>query len=178
MGLEAIYPKRRTTHPGEGHKIYPCLRRNLETLRPDQVCSTDVTDVPLERGFPYLVAVTDWLSRTYWRGDCRTRWKEAPASRPWRKHSAWIFNSDQGCQFTAALFVSRLESRRIAVSRDGRGRALDNVFIERLWRSVKYEKGFLRAYADGSVVSGIRGARRPGGGREDAAVFESGEIVR
>jgi putative transposase len=153
MGLEAIYPKRRTTRPGDGHKIYPYLLRNLEILRPDQVWSTDITYIPLQRGFLYLVAVMDWFSRHVlaWRlsntlegSFCLEALEEALGLA-----TPEIFNSDQGCQFTSAAFVSRLESRRIAVSMEGRGRALDNVFIERLWRSVKYEEVYLRDYADG-----------------------------
>ena len=153
MGIEAIYPRRRTTWPGAGHKIYPYLLRNLEVVRPDQVWSTDITYVPLAHGFLYLVAVMDWFSRHVlaWRlsntlegSFCIEALEEALAAA-----TPEIFNSDQGCQFTAAAFTSRLESRGIAVSMDGRGRALDNVFIERLWRSVKYEEVYLRAYADG-----------------------------
>jgi putative transposase len=152
-GIEAIYPKRRTTSPAVGHKIYPYLLRNLEVLRPDQVWSTDITYVPLQHGFLYLVAVMDWFSRHVlsWRLSntlegtfCIEALEAALAvARP------DIFNSDQGCQFTAAAFTSRLESRGIAVSMDGRGRAIDNVFVERLWRSVKYEEVCLRDYADG-----------------------------
>lgn len=153
MGIEAIYPKRRTTWPGVGHKIYPYLLRNLAILQPDQVWSTDITYVPLAHGFLYLVAIMDWFSRHVlaWRLSntlegtfCIEALEEAlSAARP------EIFNSDQGSQFTAAAFTSRLEARGVAVSMDGRGRALDNVFIERLWRSVKYEEVYLRAYADG-----------------------------
>ena len=153
MGIEAIYPQRRTTWPGAGHKIYPYLLRNLQVLRPDHVWSTDITYVPLRRGFLYLAAIMDWFSRHVlaWRlsntlaGDfCLEALDEALSlARP------EIFNSDQGCQFTAAAFTGRLESRGIAISMDGRGRALDNVFIERLWRSVKYEEVYLHDYADG-----------------------------
>ena len=153
MRLEAIYPRRRTTWPGVGHKIYPYLLRNLEIQRPDHVWSTDITYVPLRHGFLYLVAVMDWFSRHVlaWRLSntlegtfCVEALEEAlSAAQP------EIFNSDQGSQFTAAAFTSRLESRGIAVSMDGRGQALDNVFIERLWRSVKYEEVYLRDYADG-----------------------------
>jgi putative transposase len=141
MGLEAIYPRRRTTWPSAGHKIYPYLLRDLEIVRPDQVWSTDITYVPLRRGFLYLAAIMDWFSRHVlaWRlsntltGDfCWEALDEALSlTQP------EIFNSDQGCQFTAAAFTSRLEACGIAISMDGRGRALDNVFIERLWRSVK-----------------------------------------
>ena len=153
MRLEAISPKRRTTWPGVGHKIYPYLLRNLAILRPDQVWSTDITYIPLRRGFLYLAAIMDWFSRHVlaWRlsntltGDfCLETLDEALSVA-----TPEIFNSDQGCQFTAAAFTSRLESRGIAVSMDGRGRALDNVFIERLWRSVKYEEVYLHDYADG-----------------------------
>jgi len=153
MGIEAIYPKRRTTWPGAGHKIYPYLLRNVEVLRPDQAWSTDITYVPLRHGFLYLVAIMDWYSRHVlsWRlsntldgSFCIEALEEAlSAGRP------EIFNSDQGSQFTAAAFTSRLESRGVAVSMDGRRRALDNVFVERLWRSVKYEEVYLRDYADG-----------------------------
>lgn len=153
MGLEAIYPKRRTTWPGAGHKIYPYLLRNMEVLRPDHVWGTDITYVPLRRGFLYLVAIMDWFSRYVlaWRlsntlegSFCLEALDEALAvARP------EIFNSDQGSQFTACAFTSRLEARGVAVSMDGRGRAIDNVFVERLWRSVKYEEVYLREYADG-----------------------------
>jgi putative transposase len=153
MGIEAIYPRRRTTWPGAGHKIYPYLLRNVEVLRPDHVWSTDITYVPLRHGFLYLVAVMDWFSRHVlaWRlsntlegSFCVEALEEALGLA-----TPEIFNSDQGSQFTAAAFTSRLESRGIAVSMDGRGRALDNVFVERLWRSVKYEEVYLRDYADG-----------------------------
>ncbi len=153
MGIEAIYPKRRTTWPAAGHKIYPYLLRNVEVTRPDQVWSSDITYVPMRHGFLYLVAVMDWYSRYVlsWRlsntltgSFCLEALDEALAhTKP------EIFNSDQGTQFTAAAFTSRLESCGIAVSMDGRGRALDNVFIERLWRSVKYEEVYLRDYTDG-----------------------------
>ena len=151
MGIEAIYPRRRTTRPAAGHKIYPYLLRNVAITRPDQVWSSDITYVPMCHGFLYLVAVMDWYSRYVisWRlsntidgGFCLEALDEALChGRP------EIFNSDQGCQFTAVAFTSRLESRDIAISMDGRGRALDNVFIERLWRSVKYEEVYLKDYA-------------------------------
>jgi putative transposase len=153
MGIEAIYPKRRTTWPGAGHKIYPYLLRNVEILRPNHVWGTDITYVPLRHGFLYLVAIMDWFSRYVlaWRlsntlegGFCLEALEEALSqARP------EIFTSDQGCQFTASAFTSRLESQGIAVSMDGRGRAIDNVFVERLWRSVKYEEVYLREYVDG-----------------------------
>jgi putative transposase len=153
MGIEAIFPKRRTTWPGAGHKIYPYLLRNVEVTRPDQVWASDITYVPLRHGFLYLVAIMDWYSRYVlsWRlsntltgSFCLEALDEALAqARP------EIFNSDQGSQFTATAFTSRLESRGVAISMDGRGRAIDNVFIERLWRSVKYEEVYLKDYANG-----------------------------
>lgn len=153
MGLEAVGPKRRTTRPASDHKIYPYLLRNLPIERVDQVWSTDITYIPLRHGFLYLTAVMDWYSRYVlsWRlsntlegSFCLEALDEALSrGRP------EIFNSDQGSQFTAVRFVSRLESCGVSISMDGRGRALDNVFIERLWRSVKYEEVYLRDYADG-----------------------------
>lgn len=153
MGIEAIYPKRRTTWPGAGHQIYPYLLRNIEITRPNQVWASDITYVPLRHGFLYLVAVMDWYSRYVlsWRlsntltgSFCIEALEEALS-----KARPEIFNSDQGSQFTATAFTSRLESGGIAISMDGRGRAIDNVFIERLWRSVKYEEVYLKDYAHG-----------------------------
>ena len=153
LGLEAIYPKRSTTRPAPGHKIYPYLLRNVEITRPNQVWSTDITYIPLRHGFLYLTAVLDWHSRYVlsWRlsntmdgSFCLEALDEALSQgRP------EIFNTDQGSQFTAAAFTGRLEKCGVAISMDGRGRALDNVFIERLWRSVKYEEVYLKDYADG-----------------------------
>jgi putative transposase len=153
MGLEAIYPKRRTTQPGAGHKIYPYLLRNVEILRPDQVWSTDITYIPLRHGFLYLVAVLDWYSRYVlaWRlsntltGTFCLEALEAALAQGQPE----IFNTDQGSQFTATAFTGRLETAGVSISMDGRGRALDNVFVERLWRSVKYEEVYLKDYGDG-----------------------------
>jgi putative transposase len=153
MGLEAIYPKRRTSQPAAGHKIYPYLLRNLPIERPNQVWSTDITYIPLRQGFLYLVAVIDWFSRYVlaWRlsntltGEFCMEALEAALARGRPE----IFNTDQGAQFTAAAFTGRLEAAGVAISMDGRGRALDNVFIERLWRSVKYEEVYLKDYRDG-----------------------------
>jgi putative transposase len=156
MGLEAIYPKRRTTRPASGHKIYPYLLRNVTITGPDHVWSSDITYLPLRHGFLYLVAIIDWFSRYVlsWRLSntldgwfCLEALDEALAiSRP------EIFNSDQGAQFTAQAFTSRLLSHGVAISMDGCGRALDNVFIERLWRTVKYEEVYLNDYDDGLVA--------------------------
>jgi putative transposase len=153
MGLEAVGPKPRTTRRAKEHKIYPYLLRNVEITRPDQVWSTDITYIPLGRGYLYLTAVLDWYSRYVlaWRLSptlegtfCLEALDEALGiSRP------EIFNTDQGSQFTSTAFTSRLEERGIAISMDGRGRALDNAFIERLWRTVKYEEVYLQEYEDG-----------------------------
>jgi putative transposase len=150
MGLEAIYPKPRLSAAGRGHKIYPYLLRGVKIERPDQVWSTDITYVPLPSGFMYLAAVIDWYSRyvVAWRlsntldgGFCLEMLDEAlRAGKP------EVFNTDQGVQFTAEAFTGRLLSVGVAVSMDGRGRALDNVFVERLWRTVKYEDIYLRGY--------------------------------
>jgi putative transposase len=153
LGIEAARPKRRTTTPRAGHQIYPYLLRNVAITSPDQVWSSDITYIPLRHGFLYLVAVLDWFSRHVlsWRlsntlegSFCVEALEQALAhGRP------EIFNSDQGSQFTSQKFTSRLSACGIAISMDGRGRALDNVFIERLWRTVKYEEVYLRDYADG-----------------------------
>jgi putative transposase len=150
MGLEAIYPKPRLSVAGRGHRIYPYLLRNVCIERPDQVWSTDITYVPLPSGFMYLAAVIDWYSRYVlaWRlsntldgSFCLEMLDEALGrGRP------EVFNTDQGVQFTAEAFTSRLLSAGVAVSMDGRGRCLDNVFVERLWRTVKYEDIYLRGY--------------------------------
>jgi putative transposase len=150
MGIEAIYPKPRTTTPGVGHKIYPYLLRGVKVTEPDQVWSSDITYVPLREGWLYLTAVIDWFSRKVlaWRTSntldgsfCREALDEALQHRV-----PQVFNTDQGSQFTSTAFTSRLVEHGVAISMDGRGRALDNVFIERLWRSVKYEDIYLRDY--------------------------------
>jgi putative transposase len=150
MGLEAIYPKPRLSVAGRGHRLYPYLLRDVCVARPDQVWSTDITYVPLPSGFMYLAAVIDWYSRYVlaWRlsntldgSFCLEMLDEALArGRP------EVFNTDQGVQFTAEAFTGRLLSAGVAVSMDGRGRCLDNVFVERLWRTVKYEDIYLRGY--------------------------------
>jgi putative transposase len=152
MGLEAIYPKPRTTLRHAEHKIYPYLLRNLAIERPNQVWSSDITYIPLRGGFVYLTAILDWYSRYVlaWRlsntldgAFCLEALEEAlQYARP------EIFNTDQGVQFTSLAFTGCLEAHGIAISMDGRGRALDNVFVERLWRSVKYEEVYLKDYQD------------------------------
>ena len=151
MGLEAIYPKPRLSEPGRGHRIYPYLLRDVAVTRPDQVWSTDITYVPMATGFMYLAAVIDWYSRYViaWRlsntldgSFCLEMLEEALSrGRP------EVFNTDQGVQFTAAAWTGRLVEAGVAVSMDGKGRCLDNVFVERLWRTVKYEEIYLRCYA-------------------------------
>jgi len=151
MGLQALYPKRRTSMAAPGHKVYPYLLRNLAITRPNQVWSADVTYIPMLRGFMYLVAIMDWYSRyvVAWQLSntldglfCLDALDLALA-----QGQPEIFNTDQGAQFTALAFTSRLEAAEVRISMDGRGRALDNVFVERLWRSVKYEHVYLYEYA-------------------------------
>ena len=150
MGLEAVYPKPRLSQAGRGQRIYPYLLRNVRIERADQVWSADITYVPLTSGFMYLAAVIDWYSRYViaWRLSntldglfCLEMLDEAL-----RQGQPEVFNTDQGVQFTAEAFTGRLVSAGVAVSMDGRGRCLDNVFVERLWRSVKYENVYLRGY--------------------------------
>lgn len=150
MGLEAIYPKPRLSVAGKGHRIYPYLLRDVSIERPDQVWSTDITYIPMATGFMYLAATIDWYSRYViaWRlsntldgSFCQDMLEEALSlGRP------EVFNTDQGVQFTAEAFTARLLSAGVAVSMDGKGRCLDNVFVERLWRSVKYENVYLYRY--------------------------------
>jgi putative transposase len=150
MGLEAVYPKPKLSAARAGHRIYPYLLRDVRIERPDQVWSTDITYVPLASGFMYLAAVIDWFSRYVlaWRlsntldgSFCQEMLEEALSrGRP------EVFNTDQGVQFTAAAWTGRLESAGVAVSMDGKGRCLDNVFVERLWRTVKYEDVYLWRY--------------------------------
>ena len=150
MGLEAIYPKPRLSIPGAGHTVYPYLLRDVAIARPDHVWSADITYVPLPTGFMYLAATIDWYSRyvVAWQlsntlegAFCLAMLEEAL-----RQGTPAIFNTDQGVQFTAQAFTGRLEAAGVAVSMDGRGRCLDNVFVERLWRSVKHEDVYLRGY--------------------------------
>jgi putative transposase len=154
MGLEATAPRPGTSRPAPQHKVYPYLLRGLAITRIDQVWCADITYIPMARGFLYLVAVMDWASRAVlaWRlsntldtAFCLDALDEALA----RHGRPEIFNTDQGAQFTSAAFTGRLEELGIAISMDGRGRWLDNVFVERLWRSLKYEEVHLNAYADG-----------------------------
>ena len=151
MGLEAIYPKPQTTKPGEGHKTYPYLLRNLAITQVNQVWSTDITYIPMPRGFMYLVAVMDWFSRDVLTWQLSNTLDGAFCLDALQQALLWgkpqIFNTDQGVQFTAYAFTETLTAAGIQISMDGRGRAFDNIFNERLWRSVKYEDIYLKEYA-------------------------------
>jgi len=150
MGIEAIHPKRRTTIRDAGHRVFPYLLRDVEISRVNQVWSTDITYIPLRCGFMYLVAVIDWYSRHVisWQlsNSMETSFCIEALEDALAQGQPEIFNTDQGSQFTSRAFTSRLEDRDVAISMDGRGRALDNVFIERLWRTVKYEDIYLKDY--------------------------------
>jgi putative transposase len=173
MRIQAVYRKPNTSKPEPGHKIYPYLLRNVPVTRPNQVWAMDITYVPMAHGFVYLAAVIDWFSRRVlsWRlsitmeaGFCVEAVEEALA----RHRKPEIFNTDQGSQFTSTAFTGLLTGNSIAISMDGRGAWRDNVFVERLWRSVKYEEIYLKAYdtvaqARKSLASyfGFYNSRRP-----------------
>ncbi len=151
MGIEAVYPKPKLSQPGEGHKIYPYLLGGVEVNRVNQVWSTDITYIRMAQGFVYLVAVMDWFSRYVLSWSLSLTMEvdfcvEA-LQRALRRGRPEIFNSDQGSQFTSEKFTGELHAREIAISMDGRGRCMDNIFIERLWRSLKYEEVYLKDYA-------------------------------
>jgi putative transposase len=154
MGIEAHYPKPNLSRPAPGHEIYPYLLRGVSIERPNQVWSTDITYVPMRGGFLYLVAVMDWFSRFVlsWElsNTMETGFCLAALEAAFRFGQPEIWNSDQGPQFTSADFLAPLKKRRISISMDGRGRALDNVFIERLWRSLKYELIYPGDFATGA----------------------------
>jgi len=162
MGLEAIYPKPKTSRPHPEHKIYPYLLRVLKIDHPNQVWATDITYIPMSRGFMYLVAVIDWHSRKVlsWRlsNTMETDFcLEALAEAIDRYGAPEIFNPDQGAQFTSEAFTGLLEKNGIAVSMDGRGRCQDNIFIERLWWTLKYHYIFLHSFATGyELHDGLR----------------------
>ena len=154
MGIAALGPKKRTSRPAPGHKIFPYLLRGMTIEKPNHVWAADITYIPIGRGFLYLVAIMDWASRAVlaWRlsntmeaAFCVAALDEALA----RFGKPEIFNTDQGSQFTSAEFVGTLTKAEIRISMDGRGRWMDNVFIERLWRSLKHEDIYLKGYADG-----------------------------
>jgi putative transposase len=150
MGIQAVYPKRNTSKADEGHQKFPYLLRGLIIRSPDQVWATDITYIRLRAGFLYLVAIMDWYSRYVlsWRlsNSLDTRFCIEALEEALFKRQPEIFNTDQGSQFTSEDFIAVLRNREIRISMDGRGRAMDNIMIERLWRSVKYEEVYLKDY--------------------------------
>lgn len=152
MGIEAVYPRPNTSRSNDEHKVYPYLLRDVAIVRPNQVWATDITYIRMRRGFAYLVAILDWFSRyvlswqlsnSLHQSFCLEALDEAlQVARP------EIFNSDQGCQFTSCDFTARLEAADVRISMDGRGRCFDNIFTERLWRTVKYEEVYIHDYDD------------------------------
>ena len=162
LGIQAVYPKPKLSQAGDGHKIHPYLLRGVTVERVNQVWSTDITYIRMAQGFLYLVAVMDWFSRFV------LSWSLAPTmevefcvealQRALRRGRPEIFNSDQGSQFTSETFTGELAERQIAISMDGRGRCMDNIFVERLWRSLKYEEVYLKDYASvAEARAGIAG---------------------
>jgi putative transposase len=189
MGLEVIYPKRVTTRPAPGAKVYPYLLRDLPITRANQVWCTDITYIRLAHGFVYLVAVLDWYSRKVlsWRLSISPDQYFAidALEEALRRYDApEIFNTDQGCQFTCPNFLRPLQEAGVRVSMDGKGRALDNVVVERFWRSLKYEEVYLKDYPDlpearrhiGAYIArynGFRPHQSLGGRTPDALYAES-----
>jgi len=161
MGLQAIYPKPKLSQPGKDHTIYPYLLRNMRISRPDQVWASDLTYIRMRKGFIYLVAVMDWYSRyvlswelsiTLESDFCVTALRRALG-----RGGPEIFNTDQGAQFTSSDFIRELKSNEIRISMDGRGRMMDNIFVERLWRTLKYEEVYLKEYE--TVFEAVEGIR-------------------
>jgi putative transposase len=161
MGIEALVPRPGTSKGAPGHKIYPYLLRGLSITEANHVWASDITYIPMANGFLYLVAIIDWASRAVlaWRlsNTMDTRFCIEALEEALARHGKpRIFNTDQGAQFTSSAFTAVLEAAGVAISMDGRGRFMDNIFIERLWRSIKYEEVHLKAYADGREArSGI-----------------------
>ena len=157
MGLEAIYPKPKTSKPNPAHKIYPYLLRNLCIDHPNQVWAADISYLPLEKGFMYLVAIMDWHSRKVlsWRVSNTMESDFCVEALEEAIHNSGcpeIFNTDQGSQFTSDAFTDVLKSNEIQISMDGRGRFQDNIFIERLWWTLKYHYFYLRTFENGSML--------------------------
>lgn len=159
MGIEGLHPKRNLSKSNDEHRKYPYLLADLKVERPDQVWSSDITYIRLAKGFVYLVAVMDWYSRFVlsWEisNTLDTHFCMEALERALAKGRPEIFNTDQGAQFTSSSFISRLSGEKIRISMDGRGRAFDNIFIERLWRSVKYEEVYLKDYE--TVMDAVTG---------------------
>ena len=162
MGLASVAPKKRTTVPGDGHRIYPYLLRNLEISRPNQVWCSDLTYVRLKGGFVYLTVVMDWYSRYVLSWEVSVTMDDgfcvSALERALRLHTCpEIFNTDQGSQYTGAGFTGVLKDHGIAISMDGKGRVMDNIMVERLWRTLKYEDIYLREYESvQALVEGLR----------------------
>jgi putative transposase len=157
MGIEAVYPKPNTSRPHPENKVYPYLLRNLTIDRPNQVWATDITYIPMDKGFMYLVAIMDWYSRKIlsWRVSntldpsfCVNALEEALS----RLGPPEIFNTDQGSQFTSNAFTKLLKSNNVAISMDGRGRCHDNIFVERLWWTLKHQFIYLHSFEDGKAL--------------------------
>ena len=162
MGLRAIYRRPRTSPPAPGHQVYPYLLRGVAITRPNQVWTADITYIPMARGFLYLVAIMDWYSRYVlaWRlsNTLETDFCVEALEEALRKGVPEMFNTDQGAQFTSQVFTGLLEQHGVRISMDGKGRYTDNLFMERLWRSLKYEEVYLKAYAGGKEArAGIGG---------------------
>ncbi len=153
MGIRAVYRRPRTSKPAPGHKIYPYLLRDLKITRPNQVWAADITYIPMARGFLYLVSIIDWYSRYVisWRlsNTLDADFCVAALEEALSKGAPEIFNTDQGSQFTGESFTELLKEHGVKISMDGKGSYNDNLFIERLWRTVKYEEVYLKAYEDG-----------------------------
>lgn len=153
MGIEALYPKPNLSRPAPNRQVFPYLLSNVVIERPNQVWSTDITYIPMRHGFLYLVAVMDWCSRFVlsWElsSTLDTEFCLAALDRAFQQGTPEIFNSDQGSQFTSDDFIGALQQHSVRISMDGRGRCFDNIFIERLWRSVKYELIYLNEFEDG-----------------------------
>ena len=153
LGIEALYPKPHLSRAAPGHEIHPYLLRDLLIARPNQAWCTDITYIPMQRGFLYLVAVMDWFSRFVLSWELSSTLETSFCLTALEAALDWgipeIFNTDQGAQFTSSEFTGALRQRQIRISMDGRGRCLDNVFIERLWRSLKYELVYPGDFADG-----------------------------
>jgi putative transposase len=156
MGIQAIYSKPRTTTRHPDHKVYPYLLRNMAITYPDQVWCSDITYIPLQQGYLFLVAIMDWYSRYVINWELSNSLSVIfclqALEAALEKARPQIMNTDQGSQFTANTFTEMLEKQDIRISMDGRGRAVDNVFIERLWRSLKYEEVYLKSYEDGKAA--------------------------
>ncbi len=162
MGLASVAPQKKTTIPAPGHKIYPYLLRNLNIERPDQVWASDITYIRLKRGFVFLTAVMDWFSRYVLSWEISATMDEdfcvSTLERAVRRHGTPdIFNTDQGSQYTGAAFTSVLKKHSVRISMDGKGRATDNIMVERLWRTVKHEDIYLKDYETvEDLIAGLR----------------------